>query len=330
MITRRQIIQVGVTLPVLTWSGAVRAQPITPPVIIGWLNTGSSKTQRHLLVAFKEGMSAVGRKEGTHYVVEERWSEGRPDRTSVLAAELAAKKPTIIVAAQASGTAAAAKAAPNTPIVQAYGGPLVERGLANSLARPGGMVTGIINLSVDMSEKRLELLLDVVPSVRRVGFIIDMSTPVVYEGTVKAARRSLEHYRVDGYFGRVARPDDIEAAIVRLAKDGVQALIVMPGVFLSSYRERIVTAALAQRWPMVTGSREYAEAGALLSYGTAPAALYRRSAYYVDRILKGANPGDLPIEQPAIFEMVVNLKTAKSLGLTIPQTILVRADRVIE
>jgi putative ABC transport system substrate-binding protein len=191
------------------------------------------------------------------------------------------------------------------------------------------MVTGFSNVSSVISEKYVELLLAAAPKLRRIGFLLD-TTSGNLAMIMANARRAAAQYSVEGRYAEVARPEEIEPALSRLAKEGVQALVVMPGPTFSAEPRRIVKSAQVQRWPMISGRREFAEEGALLSYGVDVSALYRRAAYYVDRILKGAKPGDLPIEQPTKFELVVNLKTAKALGLTISQDLLFRADKVIE
>jgi putative ABC transport system substrate-binding protein len=194
------------------------------------------------------------------------------------------------------------------------------------------MITGLSNVNNEINEKLLELLLAAAPKMRRVGFLADSSSAVknTYAANLKGARRATEHYRVEASFADAARPEDIEGALSRLAKDGAQGLIIMSSAWFSAERSRIIKLALAQRWPVVASQGEYTNAGALISYGVDRTVLYRRAASYVDRILKGAKPGDLPIEQPTKFELVVNMKTAKALGLTIPQPFLMRADRVIE
>jgi putative ABC transport system substrate-binding protein len=246
-----------------------------------------------------------------------------------LAGELAARKPAIIVAALAAAVVAAAKAAPKTPIIIASILDPVALGLVKSLARPGGMITGVTNVGADIAEKYLELLLAAAPKVKRVGVLGDSSSPV-RALQMEAVRRSVAQYQVEARFAEVANPEEIELAISRLAKEGAQGLIVTGGLMLRNERRRIVKLALAQRWPVVAGAGGWAEDGALLSYSADRFANYRRAAYYVDRILKGAKPGDLPIEQPTKFELVVNLKTAKAIGLTISQDLLFRADKVIE
>ena len=326
--TRRRFLVVAAAWPVLAWTGAALGQSKKTPVLIGWLHAGSRTVSGRGLTAFKEGMAALGWKEGSNYVLEERWADGQVNRLSALAEELAARKPALIVASIAA-TAAAAKAAPNVPVVQAQGASPVNTGLAASLARPGGMVTGVTNMATEVSEKYLELLLAAAPKVKRIGFLADPAS-AGYAAHMKNARRAIEHYGVEARFAEVAKAEEIELALARLAKEGVQGLVILPSAGLfAAERRRIVKLALAQRWPVVGGSGLAAE-GVLLSYSADGSALYRRSAYYVDRILKGAKPGDLPIEQPMKFELVLNMKTAKALGIKIPNSILVQATRVIE
>ena len=324
--TRRAFLLAAAAWPALGWTSSVFAQS-KQPILIGWLHAGSRESNGHLFAAFKEGFAALGWKEGSQVVIEERWADGRSDRLPALAGELAAKGPVVIVAGPVSAAAAATRAAPKTPIVLLVGDP-VAAGLAASLARPGGMVTGVVNLAADISEKYLELLLAAAPKSRRVGFLVD-TTAMNHALFLEAARRSVAHYSVEARYAEVARPEEIEPALSRLAKERVHALVVMPGQTVVVGRRRIVKFAQEQRWPVVAGEGEFAEAGALLSYSADALANYRRAAYYVDRILKGAKPGDLPIERPTKIELVINLKTAKALGLTM-QDLLFRADKVIE
>jgi putative ABC transport system substrate-binding protein len=289
---------------------------------------GSREAEGHLFVAFKEGLSALGWKEGSGVVFEERWADGRTDRLPALAEELASKRPALIFAVPAPAAAAAAKVAPRTPIV-VMGGDLLSAGLVASLARPGGMITGLSNLTVAISEKYLELLLAAAPKLRRVGFLFDANAANI-SFHKENARRAVAQHSVDVRYAEAARPEEIGPALSRLARDGAQALVVTPGTMLRVEQRRIVKFALAQRWPAIGSRSEWAEEGTLLSYGVDVSAIYRRAAYYVDRILKGAKPGDLPIEQPTRFELVVNLKTAKAIGITIPQSIMLQATRVIE
>jgi putative tryptophan/tyrosine transport system substrate-binding protein len=326
--TRRAFLLAAAAWPALAWADAALAQS-NQPILIGWLNMGSRELNEHLLAAFKEGLAAFGWKVGSQIVLEERWANGRIDRLQPLAEELAAKKPAVIVAASGPTIRAAVIAAPKTPVVMATGGNPVVGGLAASLARPGGMVTGVTSIGAELGEKNLELLLAAAPKLRRVGFLWDRT--IMNPGLAKeAARRSVAQHAVEARFAEAARPEEIEAAISRLEKEGAQALIVLVSQAFLVERRRIIKLALTRRWPVVAGQREWADEGALLTYGVDSSTNYRRAAYYVDRILKGAKPGDLPIEQPTKFELVVNLKTAKTLGLVMPQTLLLRADQVID
>lgn len=280
------------------------------------------------LVVFKEGLSELGWREGTHFVLEAHWSEGRVDRLPALARQLAMKKPAVVVAASSHAVAAAAKAAPRTPIVQASGSDPVVSGFAASLARPGGMITGVTNMGGDLNVKFIELLAALAPKMRRVGFLVD-STVYARNQVLETGRRSATQYSIEALFEEAGKPEEIEPALGRLANRGIHALIVTTGPLFSTERQRILDIAAARRWPII-GGPGWAEGGGLLSYGVDTASNFRRAAYYVDRILKGAKPGDLPIEQPTKIQLVVNRKTAKAFGLTVPQELILRADKVIE
>ena len=305
------------------------AQSRPAPVVIAWLSLNSREAGSGTLAAFKEGLAALGWKEGSQFVIEERWANGQYERLAPLAAELAAKNPAIFVAGPSQPVAAAAKAAPRTPIVHATGSDPVAAGFAASLARPGGMITGLSNLATDITEKHLELLLAFVPKVRRVGFLTDARN-VNLASMIKGAERSVAQRAIEARFAQAARADEIEPAMARLAKEGVQALVVFASPLFSVERRRIVTLALARRWPMIGPNTPFADAGALLSYGADAVANFRRAATFVDKILKGAKPGDLPMEQPTRLDLVVNATTAKALGLAIPHAIEIMAIKVIE
>ena len=299
------------------------------PALIGWLCLQSRETGEHLLVALKEGLATLGWKEGTQFVVEERWADGQVGRLQPLAEELAATKPKIIVAFPVLPVRAVAKAAPDTPIVFAATADPVAAGLAKSLAHPGGMITGISNVVQDITPKHLELLIAVLPELRRVGFLADSTNPA--RGQLReAADRSVVQYKVKEIYEEVARPAEIDAAISRLADGGAQALVVIASAILIFERQRILRLAAAQRWPVIGWSREWPADGALMSYGVNTLDSLRRAAFYIDKILKGANPGDLPVEQPSKIELIINLKTAKALGLDVPLHLQQLADEVIE
>lgn len=327
MSTRRRWLAAGVGSSALAWMGALRAQA-SPPVLIAWLSINTRDTGRGGVNAFNEGMATLGWNLGTHYVLEERHADGQMDRLPALAQELAARKPAVIVAEPVPSARAVAAAAPTTPIVLANGDPLAN-GLVTSLARPGGMITGLSNVTSDLNQKVVELLMEALPKLQRVGFLATSTGPRG-GARVANARQAAERFRVEAIIGDVARPEDIEPALVRLAKDKAQALVILAAAWFFPHYPKILSLAAVQRWPVVSTVAGGAGQGGLISYGPDRDALIRRSAYYVDRILKGVKPGDLPIEQPTVFDLVVNLKTAKALGITMPWSIVVRATEVIE
>ncbi len=325
--TRRRLIATGAAWPLLAFGGRARAQS-KPPLLIGWISLFAREPNIARVSAFHEGMAALGWKAGTHYVLEEHWGEGRRERMPALVQALAARKPAVIVANPAATATMAAKAAPATPIVY-FGSDALASGLVKTLARPGGMITGVSNVNIEINAKLIELLLEAMPSLRRIGFFADPAGPT-YGNFVTVVQRAAAYYHFETSIAHVLKPEDIEPAVARLAKDKVQALVLLSAAPTVGERHKVISLARVQRWPVVVNNLAFAEAGALFVYGADAAETHRRVAYFVDRILKGANPGDLPIEQPTKFEMVLNLKTAKALGITIPQSILVRANRVIE
>ena len=320
---------VGVST-LLAVAGGASAQTKRPPIVIGWFNSESRTRRLNLLRAFEEGLTALGWMRDQNIMIEEFWADGKIDRLPSLAQQLAEKKPAVILASPFQAVSAAAKAAPETPVVIGLGSDPVAAGFAKSLARPGGMITGLSNVNVQTSEKYLELLLSAMPNLKKVGLLFDPTAVPATPANKEHARRALSRYAIEGISRDAAEPEQIEPAIAQLAKAGVQALIVFPSGFFGSERTRILTVARVHRLPVVAGSADFANDGGLFSYGADSAALFRRAAYYVDRILKGAKPGELPIEQPTTFEMVVNMKTAEALGITIPQSVLLQASRVIE
>ena len=276
---------------------------------------------------------ALGWKEGEQYTIAEHWAGGSEDAGLLLAMELAKVKPAVIVAAPASLMRVAVKAAPNVPVVQANGSSPVNSGYAKSLARPGGMVTGLSNITGSgddsLVEKYIEMLSLAIPKLRRVGVLIDggMRQPELY---VKRFQAAAARFKIESRFAIAAGVEALEIAMTRLRDEKIDGLVIQANVFLFHERQRIVDRALKERWPTIGGAEDFAQAGALLSYGINRTENFRRAAYYVDKILKGAKPGDLPIEQLHRVELVLNNKTAKALGLRLPPELVVRADRVIE
>jgi putative ABC transport system substrate-binding protein len=298
---------------------------------IGLLDYGSSDPARLAWWrAFRDRLRELGYVEGQNVVFQPRWGNGQVSRLQGLVLELVAAKVDILVTAGNPASLAAKQGTRSIPIVTATGPDPVELGLVASLARPGGNVTGMTSISSELSAKRLELLKQLIPRVSRVAALWDRTT----RGSALNARDTEVAARSLGLtlHSVAIRPDprDYDAAFAAMKRDGTGAVIVVQSsAFFSSY-QRIADLALTHRLPSAGGSKEYAEAGGLISYGADFPDLFRRAAVFVDKILKGAKPTDLPVEQPTKFELVLNLKTAKALGLTIPPAVLARADEVIE
>jgi putative ABC transport system substrate-binding protein len=277
-----------------------------------------------------DGLRDLGYVEGRDFVRELRWSDGRRERLPELARELVDLKVDVIVAG-GNGPAFAAKAATATiPIVVFSGNQLVEAGLVASLARPGGNVTGMTDIDREQSGKYLELIKEILPALSRIGAIwnpdlaYSRSDLQVFQNAARVLDVRLQSLEV-------RHPEDLEPAFKAFARERAQAVVVSPGNPTYAKRQLVADLGLRHRLPVVSGVREYADAGCLATYGPGLANMYRRIAmHYVDRILKGTKPADLPIERPMKLELVINLKTARALGLTIPPSVLVRADAVIE
>ncbi len=295
---------------------------------IGFLSAGS-RSPSALTQAFLQGLQTLGYVEGKNVLIEYRAAEGKNDRLPDLVAELIRLKVDVIVA---SSTLAArpAKAATKTIPIVVHSGDPVGTGLVASLARPGGNVTGVTNLSPDLSGKRFELLKEIVPGVIRIAVLWDPEGPVpllAFKETQEAARAM--GLQIQSLEVRGPKPD-IEGAFNAAIKGRAGALLTINNPLISGHREQIVERAGKNRLPAIYADRRYIDMGGLMSYGVDDRALYRRLAYYVDRILKGAKPADLPVEQPTKFELLINLKAAKQIGLTIPPNVLARADKVIK
>jgi putative ABC transport system substrate-binding protein len=296
---------------------------------IGFLSSVAAKPSAHLWSAFLHGLRAVGYVEGQNVMIEPRWAEGKTDRLPQLAAELARLNVDLIVSTGGTVTAFAAKNATSSiPIVFTVGGDLVKLGLVASLARPAGNLTGLSLLTTELNVKRLELLQETFPKIRLVGVMGNPNNPnyVIQLDETQAAAKALG-LQIEIFQAR--NSSDIDSVFSTAAKKTVQALLVLSDPMLNASRQRISDAVMKARVPAIYEFKEFVEAGGLMSYGTDILAVYRRIGVYVDKIFKGTSPADLPVEQPTKFELVVNLKTAKQIGLTIPPNVLARADRVI-
>jgi putative tryptophan/tyrosine transport system substrate-binding protein len=299
---------------------------------MGYLSPSNSATDSTLSEAIRLALRERGYIEGQNIAIEYRYAEGKVDRFSELTAELVRLKVDVIVAAGGTRLILAARNATKTiPIVMAGAGvDPVEAGFAESLARPGGNVTGITTLSRELGGKRLELFKEAVPKLARVAVLYDAASPGIVLDVKEVLPVAARALGLTIQPWEVRDADGFERIFAALNKERPDGLSVTPGRLIGPNQKRIADFALKSRLPSMYSSREYVEAGGLMSYGADQADSYRRVAYYVDRILKGAKPADLPVEQPTKFELVINLKTAKQIGLTIPPEVLARANRLIK
>jgi len=309
------------------WPMAVRAQQPKLPTI-GYLGSGTALVQSQWAAAFVRRLRELGWAERQNVVVEYRWAEGRDERYAEIAAEFVRLKVDVIVTSSTPAVLRAKQATSTIPIVFALVGAPIGAGLVTSLARPGGNVTGISNLSSDLGGKRVELLREVVPALRRLAIMTNLGNPsaVLEMDEIQAAARTLG---LEVITQEIRRGEDIAPAFDAL-KGRAEALYVAVDPLLNTHRIRINTLAVGAQLPTMATFRDYVEAGGLISYGPNFPDLFRRAADLVDKILRGAKPADIPVEQPTKFDLVINLTTAKALGLEVPQMLLARAEEVIE
>jgi putative ABC transport system substrate-binding protein len=324
---RREFIKV-ITGSAVVWPFAARAQQAGKTYKIGWLSAGSFE-RSPALAAFLDALRELGWIEGKTFAFERRHAEDRPERLPELAAELVQLNVDVIVGVGTLAPLAAKRATTTIPIVMANAGDPLGTGLVASLARPGGNVTGMSLMAPDLGGKRLELLKELLPRLARVAVLWNAANPYpahVFK-ELQAAGRTLG---TEVQSLEVRDPDDFDGAFETVQRQHPDALITIEDPLTFDHRKRIADFAVGQQLPSLSGLSEFAAAGGLISYGANNADLFRRAAGYVDKILKGAKPADLPVQQPSKFELVINLKTAKALGITIPPSLLARADQVIE
>ena len=297
---------------------------------IGYLGDGVRAERLAInVLPFRDGLRELGYVEGQNVTIEERWTEGRADRVAEQAIALARLKVDVIVTHGVRGTRAAQEATRTIPIVAAVMPDPVGTGLVAALARPGGNTTGMTDQVTELAEKEIQILKDALPHAKRVAILWHEGSPgavQTFEQTRKAVEKSGLSFDVIG----VTAPEELEPAIDRIAKGRVDALIVVHDVLTVNQRARIAEAALKHGLPTICGSSPFVDAGGLIAYAANLPSLFKRAAVFVDRILRGAKPAEIPIEQPTKFELRVNLRTAKALGLTIPPALLLRADDVIQ
>ena len=326
----KQIVICLLTTALLSIAPFAEAQQPKKVPRIGFLWGSTPDAEKNRLAAFQQGLRDLGYVEGKNILVEYRYAEGKLDRSPSLVAELVQLKVDVIVVTFLPGTRAAKEATKTIPIVIVSFVDPVAAGLVDSLARPGGNITGLATLARDLSGKRLELLKEVVPKISRVGVLWDANAPgpaiafKEYETAARTLKLQLQSLEVRG------PTPDLEGAFQAAAKGRANALIVISNPVLRRYLKQITELASKNQLPSMHEAGSLVEAGGLMSYSAIDADLFRRAATYVDKILKGTKPAELPVQQPTKFELIINLKTAKALGLTIPPNVLARADKVIK
>jgi len=329
MIDKALTLIVAFTLSVLLTPPATEAQQRAHLPRVGYLGTSSASLEPELVKAFREGLRDLGYVEGQNILIEYRWAEGNYQRFPDLVADLVNLKVDLILTAGTPGALAAKRATQTIPIVMAVTGDAVGTGLVSSLARPGGNLTGLTTMVPDLEGKRLEILREVVPKLTTLVVLLNTANPLTaiqWEQTkISAKTLGIQLQPVE-----LRRPEEFNDAFAKVARQRPDGITMVADRFLLAHRMQIVDFVAKTRLPAIYPYRDFVVAGGLMSYSPSYEDLFRRSATYVDKILKGAKPSDLPIEQPTKFELLVNMKTAKTLGVPIPPSLLLRADHVVE
>jgi putative ABC transport system substrate-binding protein len=309
------------------WPLVARAQQAPSVPRIGWIAVGTPQGSE-FFEAVRQGLRQLGYVEGQSVIIEPRWPADIGDRVLELVRELLALKVQVIVA-QGAIVPLVRRVIDSTPVVFGYSGDPVEAGLVNSLSRPGGNFTGATFMSYELNAKRVELLREAFPHVKRVAILSNPLHPGE-PGELKESEKGAERLGIELSYAKMRLVAEIEPALERIREAGAEGMIVLPDGLVMLHRRKIIEFAALQRIPVISGWSEFARSGGTMTYGPNLKAVFQRLAIYVDKILKGANPGELAVEQPTKFELVINLKAAKALGLDVPPMLLARADEVIE
>ena len=309
------------------WPLAAHAQPNAPR--IGFMGNSTAALEANLVDAFRKGLHELGYEEGRNIVIEYRWADGKYDQFPALVAELIAAKVDVIVTAGTPAALAVKKATTTVPLIMVAVGDPVGTGLVPSLARPGGNLTGLSSVAPDLEGKRLQLLREVVPTLSHVAIFVN-SLNLFHVSSVKQARAAAQAMGIKLELHDIRKSEDLDDAFAAIRKERPDALLVLADRVFLHNRQRIVDFTKQQRLPNVNAYKELVEVGGLMSYGPSYEDMHKRAAIYVDKILKGAKPADLPIEQPSKFTFIVNLKAAKELRVTVPSQLLGLADQLID
>jgi len=308
---------------------ATHAQQTAKLPRVGWLSPGSQTSDQNFLASFRDGLRELGWMVGQNIAIESRWADGKFERLPDLAAELVRLKVDVIVANVTQASLAAKRATTTIPIVMVGVGDPLGSGLVDSLARPSGNVTGPSSMLAEASAKQLALLKETVPSASPVAVLWNPANPVWQASALKQTEAAARAMGLRLQLLEARGPDELESAFAAMTKERASALFVPADIIFVRYAQQMADLAARHRLPAMYGFREHVEAGGLMSYAASFSVMFRRAAAFVDKILKGAKPADLPVEQPTKFELVINIKTAKALGITIPQSVLQLADEVI-
>jgi putative ABC transport system substrate-binding protein len=313
----------------IAWPLAARAQQPALPMV-GFLRITTAASSAHLLAAFRQGLGELGFVEGQNVAIEHRWADHQTDRLPALAADLVRRRVAVIAATDSHATLASKDATATIPIVFVFGNDPVRLGVVTSLNRPEGNLTGVSFINTDLGAKRFGLLHELAPKAAVIALLVDANNPEAEGVTMRDAQEGAHATGRQIVVAKAAADRDFDPAFADFVRQGAGALFVTGGPFFNGQRRRIAALALRHALPAAFSTREYAEVGGLMSYGTSQTDAYRRAGAYAGRILKGAKPAELPVLLPTRFELVINLATAKALGLEVPATLLARADEVIE